>query len=93
MIRSWQIQEAKNKLSQVVEYAMSDGPQIITRHGTEVAIVLAYAEYQRMTAPAESLSSFFQRSPLAEFALGDTEGDGELDLARDRSGIRSEPIR
>jgi antitoxin Phd len=79
VIRTWQLQEAKNKFSRVVENAVHDGPQIITKHGVEVAIVLSYAEYQKMIASRGKLSTFFRDSPLA---------DVELDLARDESEAR-----
>ena len=38
MARVWQLQEAKNKFSEVVEEAISHGPQIITKHGIEAVI-------------------------------------------------------
>jgi len=79
MIRNWQLQEAKNKLSQVVEDAVRDGPQVITRYGVEVAIVRSFAEYQKMIASKGKLSAFFRASPLVGVAL---------DLARDRSDMR-----
>jgi antitoxin Phd len=79
VIRSWQLQEAKNKFSRVVENAVNDGPQIITKHGVEVAIVISYTEYQEMIASRGKLSTFFQDSPLV---------DVELDLARDKSEAR-----
>jgi prevent-host-death family protein len=34
----WQLQEAKNKLSQVIEEAVINGPQVITKRGLETAI-------------------------------------------------------
>ena len=76
---TWQLQDAKNKFSRVVENAVNDGPQIITKHGVEVAIVISYAEYQKMIASRGKLSTFFQESPLV---------DVELDLARDKSEAR-----
>lgn len=81
MIRAWQLQEAKNKLSRVVEDAVNSGPQIITKHGVEVAIVLSYAEYQKMIASRGKLSAFFRESPLAGV---------ELDLTRDKSAPRKD---
>lgn len=81
MTRTWQLQEAKNKLSQVVDDALNQGPQIITRHGVEVVIVIAYEQFQKMTAEEQKLSDFFRNSPLA--------GE-ELDLTRDKSDIREE---
>jgi prevent-host-death family protein len=44
----WQLQGAKNKFSQVVTEAMHAGPQIITRHGVEVAVLLSYQEYKKI---------------------------------------------
>jgi antitoxin Phd len=80
---SWQLQEAKNKFSQVVADALRDGPQIITRHGTEVAVLLSYQEYKRVTESSRhaqtKLSQFFRTSPLA---------DEELDFGRDMSEAR-----
>ena len=81
MTRTWQLQEAKNKLSEVVANALSQGPQIITRRGVDVVIVIAYEQFLKMTAPEQKLSDFFRNSPLA---------DEELDLTRDKSAIREE---
>jgi prevent-host-death family protein len=78
--RTWQIQEAKNKLSEVVEEALEKGPQILTRRGVEVAVVLSFSEYLTLKKKKASLVEFFQKSPLAE-----------LDLERDRSPARPGP--
>ena len=48
MPQTWQLQEAKNKLSRVIDKAVHDGPQVITKPGVEVAIVLSYAEYRNI---------------------------------------------
>lgn len=80
MQKVWQIQEAKNKLSEVVERAIESGPQILTRRGAEVAVVLSYPEYLQLKRKQVPLSEFFRRSPL-----------GELDLERDRSPARPDP--
>jgi prevent-host-death family protein len=79
MAGTWQLQEAKNKLSKVVAEAMQQGPQIITRHGVEVAIVLSYEEYRRLVASKEKLSDFFRQSPLAA---------SDIDLSREKSPFR-----
>jgi prevent-host-death family protein len=36
----WQLQEAKQRFSEVVRSAEAEGPQFVTRHGDEVAVVL-----------------------------------------------------
>jgi antitoxin Phd len=80
-MKQWQLQEAKNKLSEVIEEAIHQGPQVITKRGVEVAIVLSYQEYQKMFSAQQKLSTFFQTSPLAEV---------ELDLSRDKSDARDD---
>ncbi|MCS7290666.1 MAG: type II toxin-antitoxin system Phd/YefM family antitoxin [Roseiflexus sp.] len=81
MSRIWQLHEAKNRLSEVVEEALRNGPQIITKRGTEVVVVLSYAEYRRMQLAHKKLSEFFQESPLAGI---------DIDLQRDQSGLRDD---
>lgn len=80
MARVWQIQEAKNKLSEVLDEAIKHGPQIITKRGVETVIVLSYAEYRKVMLNKKKLSDFFRESPLAEV---------DLDLRRDKSGPRA----
>jgi prevent-host-death family protein len=79
MNRVWQLQEAKNKFSEVVEEALTQGPQVITRRGVEAVIVLSYAEYRKLIVSQKKLSEFFRQSPLA---------DTDIDLSRDRSDVR-----
>jgi prevent-host-death family protein len=74
MSRVWQLQEAKNKFSEIVEEAIKHGSQVITKHGIETVIVLCYVEYRKMFLNQKKLSDFFRESPLAEV---------ELDLTRD----------
>lgn len=81
MARVWQLQEAKNKFSEVVEEALTHGPQVITRRGVETVIVLSYDEYRTMLLNRKKLSTFFRESPLI---------DAELDLTRDTSGLRDD---
>lgn len=69
MNKRWQIQEAKNRLSQVVNQAVTDGPQIITVRGKPTVILLSIEEYQRITKPKTSLIDFFKDSPLSEIEL------------------------
>jgi antitoxin Phd len=46
----WQVQEAKTRLSEVIERARTDGPQTITRHGAERAVVLSIEDYRALIA-------------------------------------------
>jgi prevent-host-death family protein len=78
MIQTWQLHEAKNKLSQLIDKALDEGPQLITRHGETAVIVLAYPEYKRLTGADESLYDFLRRSPLVGV---------DLDLSREDESI------
>jgi prevent-host-death family protein len=56
---SWQLQEAKNRFSAVVEAALTGEPQEVTRRGKPVVVVLAFEEYQRLRkSKAEDTPSF-----------------------------------
>jgi prevent-host-death family protein len=66
----WQLQEAKNRLSEVVRKASDEGPQLITLRGDDAVVVVAADEYARLTRkPKGSLVDFFRKSPLGAVAL------------------------
>jgi len=79
---TWQIQEAKSRLSEVIEEANTKGPQIITRHGTERAVVLSMQEYRSLTAHKPDFREFLLGGPKVDsFDIprdGDTGRDIEL---------------
>ena len=79
-MHTWQIQEAKARLSEVVKDAEREGPQEITLHGRSVAVVLSRAEYDRLAGTGESLVEFMRRSPLY--------GQDDIEFARDKSLAR-----
>jgi prevent-host-death family protein len=61
---SWQLQEAKNRFSEVVKAAKTKGPQIITVHGKEEVAVVSISELRRLRASKDSLHEFLRKSPL-----------------------------
>lgn len=54
---SWQVQKAKAHFSELLDQAELNGPQIITRHGTERAVVLSIERYRAITAPLAAQSA------------------------------------
>lgn len=72
---SWQLQDAKNRFSAVVKAAEKEGPQVITVHGQEKAVVLSADAYQRLVQRKGSLLDFFQQSPWAKT---------EIDISRSK---------
>ena len=61
----WALQDAKNGFSRVVDHALKEGPQTVTRHGRECVVILSSEEYHRMFKKEGSLINFFRKSPLA----------------------------
>jgi antitoxin Phd len=77
----WQVQEAKTKLSEVIEEANTKGPQIITRHGSERAVVLSIRDYRALTAHKPDLRAYLLGGPkVDEFAV-----ERDPDLGREIS--------
>ena len=66
---TWQIQEAKNKFSELIDKTLSEGPQMVTKHGTEVAVVMPIDQFRRLTAPKQRLGDFLMNSPLRNSEL------------------------
>lgn len=79
MTQQWQLQDAKNRFSEVVDNAMQQGPQVVTRRGKEAVVVISIEEYRKMQQPKNTLVDFFQSSPLKGV---------DLDLTRDQSPAR-----
>ena len=66
----WQLQEAKNRLSEVVRKAADEGPQTITLRGEDAVVVVDAKEYARLTRkPKKTLVEFLRSSPLAAVSL------------------------
>lgn len=79
----WQLQDAKNRFSALVKAAENEGPQVITVHGQEKAVLLSAEAYQRLIRRQGSLLDFFQTSPWAKTEIdtsrsNDTGRDVEL---------------
>lgn len=83
MTQVWQLQEAKSRFSEVVEEAVKNGPQLITKRGVETVIVLSFRDYRKLLVRQKKLSEFFLDSPLA---------GTNLDLTRDPSPLRDEVV-
>ncbi len=73
MAQQWQLQEAKNRFSEVVERACSEGAQTVTKRGKPAVVVVSVDEYQKLVQRQTGLVEFFRKSPLRGV---------DLDLAR-----------
>jgi antitoxin Phd len=74
----WRLADAKNRFSELVNRALVEGPQRVSRRDDAV-VVMAERDYEKLTGT---------RPSFKEFLLGDGPSLEGLELARDRSPIR-----
>jgi antitoxin Phd len=76
---TWQVQDAKARFSEVIDRARTEGPQTITRHGTERAVVLSIEDFRALAA---------QRPDFKAYLLGGPKVD-DFPIERDRDAGRA----
>jgi prevent-host-death family protein len=59
----WQIQEAKQRFSEYLRAVQQEGPQIVTKHGEEIAITIDIAQWRKMTTPTKDLRELLLGPP------------------------------
>jgi prevent-host-death family protein len=59
----WQLQEAKQHFSELIRSVETEGPQVVTRHGEEVAVVVDIAEYRRLRGGGADFKGFLRSAP------------------------------
>jgi prevent-host-death family protein len=62
----WQVQQAKQRFSELIRRAVSDGPQVVTRHGGEVVVVVSATQYHRMAGDVLGFKEFLVGPPYVE---------------------------
>ena len=82
----WQIQVAKQRFSEMIRAVTSEGPQVITRHGEDVAVVVGIDEYRRLTRSAVDLAGILLGGPKLDDDTADVfaevEAERKADLGR-----------
>jgi antitoxin Phd len=61
--KSWQLQEAKSRFSDLVNTVLTQGAQTVTKHGKPAVVVISAEEYQRTIAPRKSLAAALRACP------------------------------
>ncbi|MGW0196845.1 type II toxin-antitoxin system Phd/YefM family antitoxin [Nonomuraea sp. NPDC003201] len=72
----WQLQEAEQQFSEVVRKAHDEGPQVVTKHGKDVVVILDMEEYRRLRG---------RQPDFKEFLLSEPDWPDDLEFARDKS--------
>lgn len=75
---AWALQDAKNQFSELVETALREGPQTVTRRGQAVVVVVPLATWEATQKPAPRLKDWLVRPGLLD----------DVTLERDREPAR-----
>lgn len=71
-MKSWQLQDAKARLSEVIDTAKKKGPQIITQRGVKTAVIVPFEEWERQQSAAKpGLLDILMSGPGDELPLPD----------------------
>jgi prevent-host-death family protein len=83
----WQIQDAKQRFSEMIRAVASQGPQVITRHGEDVAVVVDTGEYRRLTQSAASLAGILLGGPTLDEGTADVFAEIEAERQADHGRL------
>lgn len=59
----WQVQDAKQRFSELLRTAHADGPQVVTRHGEEIAVVIDIADYRHLKGETVDFKDYLRSGP------------------------------
>jgi len=62
-MHKWQLHEAKNKLSSLIDVVMKGKPQCITRRGEDAAVIISMEDYKKLKKQKPSLKEFLLQGP------------------------------
>jgi prevent-host-death family protein len=84
-VRTWQVQDAKQRFSELVQRALDEGPQFVTRRRKVAVVVVAAKEYEHLTGASSrsDFKSFLASAPdftvlELDASVGDTPQSVEL---------------
>jgi antitoxin Phd len=80
-MKTWQLQSAKARLSQLIQNVIMQGPQKISIRGVPKVVILTIEEYDRLAKKQISFVEFITQSPLSKL---------KINLKRDKSLTRDD---
>ena len=81
---SWPVYDAKARFSELLDAALREGPQIVSRRGVETAVLVPIDEWKRLQAQAR---------PSIKDVLLDPNGPHDIPLPRRRPVLKLRPVR
>jgi prevent-host-death family protein len=83
-MQTWPVQDAKARFSEFLEICLAEGPQMVTRRGTEAAVLVSVDEWRRLQASA--------RPSIKQLLLSDTARTELVVPPRGHARRRSAPV-
>jgi antitoxin Phd len=77
---TWPVQDAKTHLSEVIERARTEGPQTLTRHGKERAVLLSIEDYRALAAQKPDFKAWLLGGPKVDDFLIERDRDPGRDV-------------
>ena len=64
---TWALQDAKNRFSAVAETAANGEPQVVTRHGHPLVVIISYETYREKISPEpkKNIAEAFMDCPVS----------------------------
>lgn len=82
-MRSWPVQDAKARFSELLDTCLKEGPQVVTRRGADAAVLVPVDDWRRLQRAA--------RPTLKELLLGD-RARGDIPLPERGRTRRRKPL-
>lgn len=79
----WQVYDAKARFSELLDAALKDGPQVVTRRGVETAVLVPIDEWRQLKAQAR---------PSIKDVLLDPNGPHDIPLPPRRLTLKLRPV-
>ncbi len=76
----WQVHKAKSHFSELLRQAEEEGPQIITRHGTDKIVVLSIEAYQKLEDAQPNFKDYLLSGPKVDDFVVDRLDDTGRDI-------------
>lgn len=81
-MRKWQVQEAKSKFSEFMEKTLQEGPQVVTRYGENLTVMISFEAYREKFEPKRT---------IVDLLLNGPKGD-DIDIERSKDLGRQEEL-
>jgi prevent-host-death family protein len=78
---AWPVQDAKARFSEFLDTCLAKGPQVVTRRGTQTAVLVPFEQWQRLSQQAQlSLKDVLLQGIHPKLLAGEEVSDEELGI-------------